>query len=119
MVKKILICLSICLLLLVGLGVYALDITDDEDFKEVTTDTSFMLNSPLFTQKEDGRKYVQREYDMEADGFEKVLENDKFEFYHSESKAYSIRVVNKGESNMNDVSVVTSSNSSSSVMSNA
>ena len=31
MVKKILICLSVCLLLLVGVGVYALDITDDEE----------------------------------------------------------------------------------------
>ena len=95
MVKKILICLSVCLLLLVGVGVYALDITDDEEFKEVTTDTSFMLNSPLFTQKEKEEEYVQASYDMEADGFEKLLENDKFEFYHSESKAYSIRVVNK------------------------
>ena len=95
MAKKILISFSLILLLLVGVGVYALDITDDEEFEEVTTDTSFMLDSPLFTQVEDKTEYVQPTLDMEADGFEKVLENDKFEFYHSKSKAYSIRVVDK------------------------
>lgn len=95
MAKKILISFSLILLLLVGVGVYALDITDDEEFEEVTTDTSFMLDSPLFTHVEDKTEYVQPAVDMEADGYEKVLENDKFEFYHSKSKAYSIRVVDK------------------------
>lgn len=95
MAKKILISLSLVLLLLVGVGVYALDITDDEEFEEVKTDTSFMLNSPLFTKEEDNKEYTQPAFDMALGGYEKVLENDNFELYHSKTRAYSIRVVNK------------------------
>ena len=53
MAKKILILLVVALVCFASFKTFALDITNDEDFSEVSTDYSFLLDSPLFTQQED------------------------------------------------------------------
>ena len=92
MAKKILILLVALVVCIASYTAYALDITDDEDFSEVSTDSSFMLDSPLFTQPEDEVEYKQ---ELGVSGFDKILENENFILYHNENRAYSIRVKNK------------------------
>lgn len=79
MAKKMLIVLVIAFVCIVSFSAYALDITDNEDFSEVTTDTSFMLDSPLFTRQEDGSTYKQTLTITRE--FKKVLTKGDYELY--------------------------------------
>lgn len=94
MAKKILILLVAVVVCIASYSAFALDLSDDKEFEEVVTDTSFMLDSPLFTQPED---YEENTKEHGLSGFTKVLENKKFIFYHNENekRAYSIRIKNK------------------------
>ena len=92
MAKKILILLVALAVCVTCYTAYALSLSEDEEFIELVTDETIMLDSPLFTQKEEIVEYKQ---DLNLDGFKKLLENSKFALYHNEKRGYSIRVLNK------------------------
>ena len=79
MAKKILIVFVALFVCIASFKVLALDLKDDKEFEEVVTDQTFMLDSPLFTNVE---KYEKNTKNYGVSGFTKVLENDKFIFYH-------------------------------------
>lgn len=93
MAKKILILLVALFVCVASYNVFALDLTDDEEFEEIVTDATFLLDSPLFTQEEDYEENT-KEYSVE-EPYEMVLENDKFALYHNADRGYSIRILNK------------------------
>lgn len=65
-----------------------------EDIKGLETDSSFFLDSPLFTKEEENRVYQQTQVDFEKDGFVETLSNNNLSLYLS-NKAYAIRVLDK------------------------
>lgn len=81
MAKKILILLAVVLVCFASYSAFALDLTDDEDFIELTTDSSFMLDSPLFTQKEELVDYVQEMGNEKAFGKDPVISYGDYDLY--------------------------------------
>lgn len=104
MAKKIylflcIICVSV---LALGLTLNALDLGVEEDFEELVTDKSFMLDSSLFTHEYSRDTYTTPTEDelnalgvsLTEDGFEKIITNENFELWYS-SEYHPIRIVNK------------------------
>ena len=82
MAKKILILLVVALVCFASFKTFALDITNDEDFSEVSTDYSFLLDSPLFTQQEDLENNNTTNYKIDKVYGDPVLTCGNLEFYH-------------------------------------
>lgn len=104
MVKKICLILSlVCIsFLALGLTLNALDLGIEDDFEEISTDKSFMLDSSLFTHSykrgsvttPTAERLAEIAASLTEEGFEKVLENENFELWYEE-EYHPIRVLNK------------------------
>lgn len=81
MAKKILILLVAVFVCFASFNALALDLTDDKDFTEVTTDASFLLDSPLFTQQESNEKYHQKLDNSKSFGKDPVVSYGDYELY--------------------------------------
>lgn len=90
--KKIVMCF---ILIIFGLivSIEALSTSTEYD-SELSTDNSFVVDSPLFTSTENLTVYDQVEVDCEEDGFSKLVENGKLSLYSRDSGG-AIRIVNK------------------------
>lgn len=104
MAKKICLILSfICVsFLALGLTLNALDLGIEDEFEEISTDKSFMLDSSLFTHEYAKDTYVTPTADelsalgetIKEDGFEKILSNEHFDLWYN-AEHHPIRIVNK------------------------
>ena len=86
MAKKLLICFALLFISVaaVCLSINALDMGIEDDFQEISTDKSFMLDSPLFTDKYEPTIYTEPTEDeltsakalLSEEGFEYVCSNN-------------------------------------------
>ena len=103
MAKKLILVIALLLISVVSIGltIDALDLGVGEDFEEITTDKSFMLDSPLFTHEYESEQYVkptEAELDetraaLETAFFKKAFANETLEVWYNPSGC-PLRIIN-------------------------
>ena len=103
MAKKLILVIALLLISVVSIGltIDALDLGVGEDFEEITTDKSFMLDSPLFTHEYESEQYVkptEAELDetraaLETAFFQKAFAYETLEVWYNPSGC-PLRIIN-------------------------